>query len=90
MDTNSPNKTTVPRLGYLRHSFTQKNLIDARNVKVEKKNAGIAWGAVYAGICISFCFDNSGSIFLFDKVSRNEILQILFKLYDFNIWDCCF
>ena len=48
LETNFPNKTTVPGLGYIKHSFTQKNVVDARNIKVEKKNAGIAWGAVYA------------------------------------------
>ncbi|MDD3037103.1 alpha-2-macroglobulin family protein [Bacteroides sp.] len=48
LETNSPNKTSVPGLGYIKHSFTQKNVVDARTIQVEKKNAGIAWGAVYA------------------------------------------
>lgn len=48
METASPSKTTVPGLGYIKRSFTEKNVVDARNIKVEKRNPGIAWGAVYA------------------------------------------
>lgn len=48
METVTPGKTTVPGLGYIKRSFTQKNVVDARTIKVEKKNPGIAWGAVYA------------------------------------------
>lgn len=48
LETLSPSKTTVPGLGYIKRSFTQKNVVDARAVKVEKKTPGIAWGAVYA------------------------------------------
>ncbi|WP_285827587.1 alpha-2-macroglobulin family protein, partial [Bacteroides acidifaciens] len=48
METVSPSKTTVPGLGYIKRSFTQKNVVDARKIEVEKRNPGIAWGAVYA------------------------------------------
>lgn len=48
METVSPGKTTVPGLGYIKRSFTQKNVVDARKIEVEKRNPGIAWGAVYA------------------------------------------
>lgn len=48
METASPGKTTVPGLGYIKRSFTQKNVVEARKVEVEKRNPGIAWGAVYA------------------------------------------
>lgn len=48
LETVSPSKTTVPGLGYIKRSFTQKNVVDARKIEVEKRNPGIAWGAVYA------------------------------------------
>ena len=48
LETTSPSKTTVPGLGYMKRSFTQKDVVEARSIKVEKKNPGIAWGAVYA------------------------------------------
>lgn len=48
LETVAPSKTTVPGLGYIKRSFTQKNVVDARKIEVEKRNAGIAWGAVYA------------------------------------------
>ena len=48
LETVSPAKTTVPGLGYIKRSFTQKNVVDARTIKVEKKDPGIAWGAIYA------------------------------------------
>ena len=48
METVTPSKTTVPGLGYIKRSFTQKNVVDARKIEVEKRNPGIAWGAVYA------------------------------------------
>ena len=48
LETVSPSKTTVPGLGYIKRSFTQKNVMDARKIEVEKRNPGIAWGAVYA------------------------------------------
>ena len=48
LETVSPAKTTVPGLGYIKRSYTEKNIVDARSIKVEKKDPGIAWGAVYA------------------------------------------
>ena len=48
LETVTPSKTTVPGLGYIKRSFTQKDVVDARKIEVEKRNPGIAWGAVYA------------------------------------------
>lgn len=48
LETISPSKTTVPGLGYMKRSFTQKNVVDARTIKVQKRDQGIAWGAAYA------------------------------------------
>lgn len=48
LETLAPAKTTVPGLGYIKKTFTEKKVVDARKVTVEKKDAGIAWGAVYA------------------------------------------
>lgn len=48
LETVTPSKTTVPGLGYIKRSFTKKNVVDARKIVVEKKDPGIAWGAVYA------------------------------------------
>ncbi|MCD8184058.1 MAG: MG2 domain-containing protein [Bacteroides sp.] len=42
-------KTTVPGLGYIKETFTQGSPeLKAKSVTVEKRDAGIAWGAVYA------------------------------------------
>lgn len=48
IETLSPAKTTVSGLGYMKETFTDKKTVDARSVTVEKRDAGIAWGAVYA------------------------------------------
>ncbi len=48
METLAPAKTTVPGLGYIKKTFTDKKVVDARKVTVEKRDVGIAWGAVYA------------------------------------------
>ena len=48
LNTTSPRSAAVPGLGYIKRTFTEKNVVDARKVVVEKKNAGIAWGAAYA------------------------------------------
>ncbi|MCI7069968.1 MAG: MG2 domain-containing protein [Bacteroides pyogenes] len=48
IETYSPAKTTVPVLGYVKRSFTEPGVLDARTVEVEKRDPGIAWGAVYA------------------------------------------
>lgn len=49
IETLAPAKTIVPDLGYVKQSFTDnKKVLDAREAVVEKRDAGIAWGAVYA------------------------------------------
>lgn len=49
METLSPAKTTVPGLGYIKETFTQGSPeLKAKSITVEKRDAGIAWGAVYA------------------------------------------
>ena len=41
-------KTTVPGLGYVKEVFAQGSPeVKAKSVTVEKRDAGIAWGAVY-------------------------------------------
>lgn len=48
LQTNAPGKDAIPGLGYVQQAFTQKEVVNARRVTVDKKDAGIAWGAVYA------------------------------------------
>ena len=49
LETRSPAKETVPGLGYLKEVFVQGSPeLKAKSVTVEKRDAGIAWGAVYA------------------------------------------
>ena len=49
METLSPAKTTVPGLGYIKETFAQGSPeLKAKSITVEKRDAGIAWGAVYA------------------------------------------
>lgn len=49
METLSPTKTTVPGLGYIKETFTQGSPeLKAKSITIEKRDAGIAWGAVYA------------------------------------------
>ncbi|MEG1565051.1 MAG: alpha-2-macroglobulin, partial [Bacteroides sp.] len=49
LETPAPARTTVPGLGYLKETFTQGSPeLRATSVTVEKRDAGIAWGAVYA------------------------------------------
>lgn len=49
LETLSPAKTTVPGLGYIKDTFTQGSPeLKAKSITVEKRDAGIAWGAVYA------------------------------------------
>lgn len=49
LETVSPAKTAVPGLGYVKETFTQGSPeLKAKSVTVEKRDAGIAWGAVYA------------------------------------------
>lgn len=35
-------------LGYIKQSYTDKPTVDAKVIKIEKEDAGIAWGAAYA------------------------------------------
>lgn len=48
VETVTPSKTTVPGLGYIRKSFEDRKTVDATKILVEKRDPGIAWGAVYA------------------------------------------
>lgn len=48
VETNAPAGSSVSGLGYVKRTFTQANVVNARSIKVEKKSPGIAWGAVYA------------------------------------------
>lgn len=49
LETLQPAKTTVPGLGYIKETFTQGSPeLKAKSITVEKRDAGIAWGAVYA------------------------------------------
>lgn len=48
LETSAPGKTSVAGLGYIKRTFTQKNVVDARKITVQKKTPGVAWGAVYA------------------------------------------
>ena len=49
LETLSPAKTIIPDLGYVKETFIQGSPeLKAKTVTVEKRDAGIAWGAVYA------------------------------------------
>ena len=48
LETISPAKTTVPGLGYIKKTFTDKKTVNTDEIIVEKRDTGIAWGAVYA------------------------------------------
>lgn len=49
VETLSPSKTIIPDLGYVKQTFSDNpKVLGAKDVKVEKRDAGIAWGAVYA------------------------------------------
>ena len=48
LETVSPAKTIVPGLGYIKKTFTDRKTVDAAEIIVEKRDPGIAWGAVYA------------------------------------------
>lgn len=49
LETFAPAKTAVPGLGYIKESFAQGSPeLKAKSITVEKRDAGIAWGAVYA------------------------------------------
>lgn len=50
MQTLQPAKTAVPDMGYLKESFVQPAPeLNATSIVVEKRDEGVAWGAVYAG-----------------------------------------
>lgn len=49
LDTSADaDKTAIPALGYVKRSFSQKKVVEAKKIKVEKRDEGVAWGAVYA------------------------------------------
>jgi len=49
METYSPAQTAIPSTGYIKKSFEDAATTSAPGqIKVEKRDAGIAWGAVYA------------------------------------------
>lgn len=51
VSTNKPDEegnAPVPGLNYIKRTYTDDKTIDARTITVEKKDAGIAWGAAYA------------------------------------------
>jgi hypothetical protein len=72
METLSANKTAGVSLGYLKETLTDSNLLNqAKKIIVEKRDAGMAWGAVYAQY-------NENN----DKVtSHGKELQVEKKLY---------
>lgn len=45
---STADSNTTTGLSYLKENFTDQPTINARTIKVEKKDEGIAWGAVYA------------------------------------------
>lgn len=49
--TTAAGQGVIPGLGYLKETFTNRKVVNARNITVEKGDAGIAWGAVY-GACL--------------------------------------
>lgn len=48
IETLSPQSSAIPGTGYVKKTFTDNNTVKTKKVKVEKRDAGIAWGAVYA------------------------------------------
>ncbi|WP_321424819.1 alpha-2-macroglobulin family protein [uncultured Bacteroides sp.] len=49
METYSPAQTAIPSTGYIKKSFEDAATTSAPGqIKIEKRDAGIAWGAVYA------------------------------------------
>ncbi|WP_291683865.1 alpha-2-macroglobulin family protein [Bacteroides sp.] len=47
MQITTPAQGTIAGLGYLKETFTNPKVVDARRITVEKSDAGLAWGAVY-------------------------------------------
>ena len=49
MTTSKTEETLIPGLSYIRQSYEgNSSVLAAREIKVEKNDAGVAWGAVYA------------------------------------------
>ena len=49
LETATSAKTTAPGLGYVKETLTGKEITpNMKKITVEKKDAGVAWGAVYA------------------------------------------
>ena len=48
LTTSSAAQGATSGLGYIKHSYSEKKVVNASTIKVEKKTPGIAWGAVYA------------------------------------------
>ncbi|MEG1660610.1 MAG: alpha-2-macroglobulin family protein [Bacteroides sp.] len=48
IETLSPAQGALDGLGYVEQTFTEKKLVEAPSITVQKRDAGIAWGAVYA------------------------------------------
>lgn len=78
IETFSPAKTTVPGLGYVKETFTGKQLTPGmKEITVEKRDAGVAWGAVYAQYLEDL-----------DQVSKHESpLSVDKKLYVERVTD---
>ena len=47
METAPATKADIAGLGYIKRTFTDKKVVDANKITVQKQDAGIAWGAVY-------------------------------------------
>ncbi len=48
METSSPDRISEPSIGYIKNSFEGEAITALNQIKVEKRDSGIAWGAVYA------------------------------------------
>ena len=49
IETCVPAKTVVPHLGYVKRTYTHNDqTLNAKSIVVQKRDAGVAWGAVYA------------------------------------------
>lgn len=72
IETYSPAKTTVPGLGYIQKTFTGEDIKpDMTSLTVDKRDEGVAWGAVFAQYLENI-----------DKVkSTGEALKVEKKLY---------
>lgn len=48
LDTSATSANSIAGLGYIKETFTDKKVVDAKQIKIEKLDSGLAWGAVYA------------------------------------------